>query len=108
MARRSKVAAQWADQIKNQPKKPRRKREERVIPLGLQRGQLVQFVAAESGKETQYGWVIEACKYDGGINVRLSDDGYTARYVCVRPELGDTIERLSNSKDANEGISGLR
>lgn len=108
MPRRSKVASQWQEQIKNAPKRPRKKREERVIPFGLQKGWLVRFTAEESGKESHLGWVVEACKYDGGISVLLSNDGSISQYVCVRPELGDTIERLNNSPDANEGIPKLR
>jgi hypothetical protein len=40
------------------------------------------------------GIVTDLCKYDGGLIVHLSDDGGVAKYVCIKPELGDKIERL--------------
>jgi hypothetical protein len=102
MGRRSKVATSIADDIKaEKPRRPRRKREPRIIPLGLKAGQLV-IVLAPREKLKRFGIVVEACKYnDGGISVRLSDDGAIAKYFCVRPELGDTIERL-NSNDGEK------
>jgi translation elongation factor EF-1beta len=41
MGRRSKVAASISDEIKSQQRRPRKKREVREIPFGLQAGQLV-------------------------------------------------------------------
>jgi hypothetical protein len=102
MGRRSNVAKSVENSIKEQPtRRPRKKREIRVIPLGLKAGQLVMVSASREFKGKKFGIVSEACKYDGGIITRLSDDGSIARYVCVRPELGDTIERLNNSYDGN-------
>lgn len=99
MGRRSTVAKSVENAVKEQPtRRPRKKREIRVIPFGLKAGQLVIVSASREFKGKKFGIVFEACKYDGGIITRLSDDGSIARYVCVRPELGDTIERL-NSDD---------
>jgi hypothetical protein len=102
MGRRSKIATGISDDIKaEKPRRPRKKREPRIIPLGLKAGQLVLILVPRE-KLKRFGIVMEACKYnDGGITVRLSDDGAIAKYFCVRPELGDTIERL-NSSDGNE------
>ena len=100
MGRRSKVATSISDDIKAQPRRPRRKREPRVIPFGLQQGYLV-LVCSPRESMKRFGIVMEACKHDGGIIVRLSDDGAIAKYFCVRPELGDTIERL-NSNDGRK------
>ena len=101
MGRRSKVATSISDDIKAQPRRPRKKREPRVIPFGLQQGYLV-LVCSPRESMKRFGIVMEACKHDGGIIVRLSDDGAIAKYFCVRPELGDTIERLNNSNDGRK------
>ena len=98
MGRRSKVAISISDDIKAQPRRPRKKREPRIIPFGLQQGYLV-LVCSPRESLKRFGIVMEACKHDGGIIVRLSDDGAIAKYFCVRPELGDTIERLNGSKE---------
>lgn len=103
MGRRSKVAKSVENEIKAQPtRRPRKKREPRVIPFGLKTGQLVVVSSEREFKGKRFGIVSEACKYDGGVIVRLSDDGSIARYACVRPELGDTIERLNNSNDGDK------
>lgn len=97
MGRRSNAAKSVENAIKEQPRRPRKKREPRVIPYGFKSGQIV-LVKSSRGEFAgrRFGIVVEACKYDGGISVRLSDDGSIARYACVRPELGDTIERLTS------------
>lgn len=98
MGRRSNAAKSVENEIKKQPRRPRKKREPRIVPFGLKAGYLVIISCSREFKGRRFGIVSEACKYDGGVIVRLSDDGSIARYVCVRPELGDTIERL-NSND---------
>jgi hypothetical protein len=91
------------EEVKEQPRRPRKKREIRIIPLGLQAGFVVLVSSPREGVK-RFGIVMSACKYDGGIIVRLSDDGPVTKYFCVRPELGDTIVRLNNSiGDHEEG-----
>jgi hypothetical protein len=103
MGRRSNAAKSVENAIKEQPtRRPRKKREPRVVPFGLQAGQLVIVSATREFKGKKFGIVSEACKYDGGVMVRLSDDGSIARYVCVRPELGDTIERLNSNNGTHQ------
>lgn len=66
--------------------------------MGLRAGQVV-LVKAPREKIRRFGFVVEACRHDGGIVVRLSDDGPIARYFCVRPELGDSVEELNVSQN---------
>jgi len=95
MGRRSKGATDLIDELREQPvRRPRKKREIKVIPLGLKPGYIV-LVRIPSEKLNRTGIVIGACRYDPGVIIRLSDDGPVAKYVCARPELGDTIERLT-------------
>lgn len=95
MSRRSKVVSDFVNEIKEQPKRPRKKREPKVFPEGFKVGTLVQIETAEVKRKL--GYVYDLCKYDGGLVIRLSDDGNIAKYVCVQPELGDQIVRLNNS-----------
>lgn len=100
MPRRSKLLQIAVDQIKAQPaRRPRKKREPRIIPFGLKAGQII-LISAPRERIKKFGIVTEGCKYDGGVIVRLSDDGPVAKYFCVRPELGDTIERLNSNDGA--------
>lgn len=101
MGRRSNAAKSVETTIKAE-RRPRRKRVPRVIPFGLKAGQLVIVSNNRDFKGKRFGIVFEACKYDGGVTIRLSDDGSIAKYVCIRPELGDTIERLNNSDNEDE------
>jgi hypothetical protein len=100
MPRRSKTVSDFVDEIKEQPKRPRKKRELKVFPEGFKVGTLVQIETAEVKK--RLGYVYDLCKYDGGLIIRLSDDGDITRYVCVQPELGDKIVRLNSSDGPKE------
>lgn len=102
MGRKSNAAKALETEIKKE-RRPRRPRIKKEIPFGLRAGEIVLVVAPNHFKGKRFGIVIEACKHnDGGVNVRLSDDGHIARYYCVRPELGDTIERLPSSDGTTE------
>jgi hypothetical protein len=96
MGRRSKVVSDFVDEIKEIPKRPRKKREPKVFPEGLSPGTLVKVESMEL-KRARLGYVSDLCKYDGGLIIRLSDDGDVAKYVCIKPELGDKIVRLNSS-----------
>lgn len=98
MGRRSKVATNLISEIKETPRRPRRKREPKVFPDGLKPGTLVKVESVEL-KSPRLGIVTDLCKYDGGVIVHLSNDGGIAQYACIKPELGDKIVRLNSSKN---------
>lgn len=85
-------------EIKETPRRPRKKREPKIFPDGLTPGTLVKVTSAEL-KKPRLGYISDLCRHDGGLIVRLSDDGDIAKYVCIKPELGDTIERLNTPRD---------
>jgi len=102
VGRRSKVVSGFVNDIKEAPyRRPRKKREPKVFPDGLEQGTLVQVESVEL-KKPRLGYISDLCKFDGGLIVRLSDDGDIAKYVCIKPELGDKIVRLNSSKHGTE------
>ena len=101
MGRRSKIASDLSKEIKEVPKRPRKKREPKIFPDGLKPGTSVKVESMEL-KRPRLGIITDLCKYDGGLIVRLSDDGDVAKYVCIKPELGDKIVRLNSSKDETQ------
>jgi hypothetical protein len=97
LPRRSKVVLGVINDIKEQPfRRPRRKREPKIFPDGFPPGTLVQVESNEL-KKPRLGYISDLCKFDGGLIVRLSDDGDIAKYVCIKPELGDKVVRLNSS-----------
>jgi len=101
MGRRSKIASDLSKEIKETPRRPRKKREPKIFPEGLGPGTPVRVESVEL-KRPRLGLVVDLCKYDGGLIVHLSDDGALAKYVCIKPELGDKIVRLNSSQNGKD------
>lgn len=82
-------------EIKTAPKRTRKKREPKPIPLGFKPGDIVKVSSPNNFRGYKLGFVMEACKYDDGITVYLTNNN-SVPHVCIRPEVGDTIERITN------------
>ena len=70
-----------------------RPKKELPLPEGLTRNQAV-WVTSPQFRSKKKGIIMEMCRYDGGINVWITEDSTNdlSVYACIQVERGDTIE----------------
>lgn len=87
-------------EIKTQPRKPRKRREPKPIPFGFKAGDIVRVTSPGTFRGIKLGVVVEACKYDDGIIVWLTNNE-TVPKVCIRIDTGDSIQSVTK-KESNK------
>ena len=72
-----------------------RPRKVTALPPGFRFGQAVKIKLVEY-KKPRLGLISHVCKYDGGIQVQLTNSTVEGviEYACVRTEQGDTLETI--------------
>jgi hypothetical protein len=65
------------------------------LPPGFRFGQAVKVQSAELRKP-RLGIISHACKYDSGVQVKLTNPSVTgvSEYVCIQIENGDKLESI--------------
>jgi hypothetical protein len=68
---------------------------EPVQSIDLIEGALVKVTSPDNFAKTKLGVYMGRCKKDGGYRVHLTDAISPFREVCIVPERGDTIARIT-------------
>lgn len=93
MPRPSRIQKSIQAGIQAAPRKPRKKREVKKLPLPFYAGMPVKISSEHQFKGFKLGLISGPCKFDEGITVNLTNPKFSdiAEYVCIQIGRGDTI-----------------